>query len=398
MPDALYESGPFGFFAFTDSGTIVTINETAAAELKYSKPQLQGKDLEKIFTLPTRIFYQTHFFPLVKMQGHAEEIFISLLCSDGEQLPVLLNAKRMDCEGSVVTCCAFIIVRNRKKYEDELVAARKTAEKALNENIDLLKVKNELQQQASELDKQVHLVNRQNDELRQFSHVISHSLREPLRKILMFSSILEKDAGNMYLDKMVRSVHQLGRVVESLQQYVWLNEKRNNFAEVDLNVIVADAEKQIKDEFGNDILNISYDHLTSITGDADQLQLLFYQILSNSVRYKKHETAGVTISTVIIKQNTFRNVEDKYQYEDYLKMEITDDGIGFESEYSNLIFELFQKLNNSEGQGLGLALCKRVAENHGGYIEAESKYGEYTKITVWLPLIGENTSSLILTE
>ena len=112
MPDALYESGPFGVFAFTDNGTIVTINDSAATELKYSKLQLQGKDLEKIFTLPTRIFYQTHFFPLVKMQGHAEEIFITLLCSDGEQLPVLLNAKRMEWDGNVVTCCAFIIVRN----------------------------------------------------------------------------------------------------------------------------------------------------------------------------------------------------------------------------------------------------------------------------------------------
>ena len=392
MPDALYESGPFGVFAFTDNGTIVTINDSAATELKYSNLQLQGKDLEMIFTLPTRIFYQTHFFPLVKMQGHAEEIFISLLCSDGEQLPVLLNAKRMEWDGNVVTCCAFIIVRNRKKYEDELVAARKTAEKALNENIELLKARNELQQHAADLDKQVHLVNRQNEELRQFSHVISHSLREPLRKILMFSSMLEKDEAHIYRDKMLRSVNQLGNVVESLQQYVWLNEKRNNFAHLDLNEILADAETQLRQEFGSNVLKLNYDQLPSLTGDADQLQLMLYHILSNSVRYKKHETATVTVNSVIIKQNTFRNVEDKYQYEDYVKMEITDDGIGFEDQYNKLIFELFQKLNKSEGQGLGLALCKRVAENHGGHIEAESRYGEFTKITVWLPLSPETTS------
>lgn len=392
MPEALYENGPFGFFAFTDSGTIATINETASAELKYSKLQLQGEALEKIFTLPTRIFYQTHFFPLVKMQGHAEEIFVSLLCSDGEQLPVLVNAKRMEWEGNAVTCCAFIIVRNRKKYEDELVAARNAAEKALNENIELLKVKDELQKYASEIEKQVQVVNRQNEELRQFNHVVSHSLREPVRKILMFSSMLEKDEANVYLDKMLRSVHRLSHVVGSLQQYVWLNEKRNNFAHIDLNVIVANAEIQIKKEFGDNVLNVSYDHLSTLTGDADQLQLMLYQILSNSVRYKKHETASVRISTVIIKQNTFRNVEDKYKYEDYVKMEITDNGIGFENQYSKLIFELFQKLNKSEGQGLGLALCKKVAENHGGHIEAESEYGEYTKITISLPLRYESNN------
>src|SRR5687768_7392412 len=189
MTEDSLDKAPCGYFSFGDDGTVRTVNATLCALLGFRKEELAGKNVESFFTLPTRIFYQTHFFPLVKMQGHAEEIFISLLCSDGEQLPVLLNAKRMDWEGSVVTCCSFIIVRNRKKYEDELVAARKTAEKALNENVDLLKVKNELQRQASELDKQVQLVNRQNDELRQFSHVISHSLREPLRKILMFSSI-----------------------------------------------------------------------------------------------------------------------------------------------------------------------------------------------------------------
>lgn len=386
MPDALYDNGPLGFFTFTDNGTIVSIKETAASNLKYSQFKLKGKDLESIFTLPTRIFYQTHFFPLVKMQGHVEEIFVNLLCSDGEQLPVLLNAKRMEWEGSTVTCCAFIIVRNRKKFEDELVAARNTAEKALHENLELIKAKDELQQQASEIEKHMQLLNRQNDELRQFSHVISHSLREPLRKTLMFSSILEKEAGNKYLDRMVSAVHQLGRVVESLQQYVWLNEKRNNFADVDLNLVVANTERQIKEEFGNDVLNLSHDNLASLTGDAEQLQLMLYQILSNSIRYRKSETATVTISTVIIKQNRFRNIEDKYQYDDYVKMEIKDDGIGFESQYSTLIFGLFQKLNKSEGQGLGLALCKRVAENHGGGIEAESNYGEYTKITVLLPL------------
>src|SRR5687768_12303024 len=386
MHETLYEKGPFGFFAFSDSGLLILLNETAAQELKYTREQLHGSDVEKIFTLPTRIFYQTHFFPLIKMHGNAEEIFISLRCSDGEQLPVLLNARRIQWEENPVTCCAFIVVRNRKKFEDELVAARKTAEKALNENIELLNVKNELQQHASELDRQVQQVNRQNEELQQFSHVITHSLKEPLRKLMMFSSMLEGRSDDVNLSRLLRSAHQLSAVVASLQQYVWLNEKRNDFSQVDLNVIVAGAEKQLKEESGEAILNLKYGNLESVHGDADQLQLMMFHILANSIKFKKHETAGVTITTVIIKQNKFRNIENKYQYEDYVKIEITDDGIGFENVYNKQIFELFQKLHNNDGQGLGLALCKRIAENHEGFIEAESEKGMYTRIIIWLPL------------
>lgn len=386
MHEPLYENGPFGFFAFSDSGILITLNETATAELKYTRDQLQGSDVEKIFTLPTRIFYHTHFFPLVKMHGNAEEIFISLRCSDGEQLPVLLNARRMQWEEDTITCCAFVVVRNRKKFEDELVAARKTAEKALNENIELLRVKSELQEHASALDRRVQQVNRQNEELQQFSHVITHSLKEPLRKLLMFSTMLEGRPDDVNLSRMLRSAQQLSSIVAALQQYVWLNEKKNNFSEVDLNVIVAGAAKQIREESGSEVLNLKYGHLESVQGHADQLQLMMYHILANSVQFKKHETAGVTITTVIIKQNKFRNVEDKYKYEAFVKIEITDDGIGFENEYNKQIFELFQKLHNNAGQGLGLALCKRIAENHDGFIEAESVKGAFTRIIVWLPL------------
>ena len=382
----LYEKGPFGFFAFSDSGMLIALNETSAAELKYTREQLHGSDVEKIFTLPTRIFYQTHFFPLIKMHGNAEEIFISLRCSDGEQLPVLMNARRMQWEENMITCCAFIVVRNRKKFEDELVAARKTAEKALNENIELLNVKNELQHHASELDRQVQQVNRQNEELQQFSHVITHSLKEPLRKLMMFSSMLEGRSDDVNLSRMLRSANQLSSIVASLQQYVWLNEKRNEFSEVDLGAIVAGAEKQLKEESVTYILHLRYENLETVHGDADQLQLMMYHILANSIKFKKHDRAGVAITTVTIKQNKFRNIEDKYQYEDYVKIEITDDGIGFENVYNKQIFELFQKLHNNDGQGLGLALCKRIAENHEGFIEAESEKGMFTRIIVWLPL------------
>jgi sigma-B regulation protein RsbU (phosphoserine phosphatase) len=386
MNDELYQKGPFGFIAFADNGEIFTLNETAAEVLKYPPGTLEGADIEKIFTLPTRIFYQTHFFPLVKMHGYAEEIFVSLLCSDGGQLPVLLNARRLQSNGITLTCLAFVVVKNRKKFEDELVAARNTAQRALQENTELLKMKAELELHASNLDEQISRVNRQNEELQQFSHVITHSLKEPLRKVLMYSSMIRDTADTTKLEKMIGSAHKLNQVVTALQQYVWINQKIVQFTEVDLNAVLKNAFRQVEGESAPGVIRLHHDHLVSLEGDADQLEILMYHILQNAARFRKNDVANVTVTTVVVKRNKFRNFNDKYRYEDFVKIEVTDDGTGFEMEFSKQIFELFQKLKQNDGQGLGLALCKRIVDNHEGFIEAESSLGSYTKIIAWLPL------------
>src|SRR5687767_37522 len=95
MIEDLFDKSPCGYFCFSDDGNLIIVNQTLASILQYDKNSLTGKNVESIFTLPTRIFFQTHFFPMIRMHGHAEEIFISLLSSKGEHLPVLLNANRI---------------------------------------------------------------------------------------------------------------------------------------------------------------------------------------------------------------------------------------------------------------------------------------------------------------
>ena len=151
MMEDLLDTAPCGYFSFFDDGSVNVVNNTVCRLLGYEKNELEGKNVETIFTIPTRIFCQTHFFPLVKMQGHAEEIFLSLLTRTREYLPILLNAKRV-ANDIPYTACAFIVVPNRKKFEDELVAARNTAEKALAENSELITARAELQQHMEKLD------------------------------------------------------------------------------------------------------------------------------------------------------------------------------------------------------------------------------------------------------
>lgn len=387
MIEKLFDNAPCGFFAYNNDATILFINDTLASLLEKSRLDIIGKSVETIFTLPTRIFFQTHFFPMISLHGHAEEIFVTLLSEKGRHHPVLMNAKKMEWEGKTITCCSCLPVPNRKKFEDELVIARKTAEKALLENSELLKAKSELQIQAEQLEQQIQLIQIQNKELQQFSHVVTHNLKEPLRKILMYTGKLLNEVIAPSLYKLVKANDQMKAVVSGLQQYIWLNEKSNQYNQVDLNIVVEEAIAQIKQEIETVQLFIQYHSLPVIEGDRDQLKMMIYHLLLNAVKFRKEQTVEVTIDATIMKQNRFRSVENKYQYTDFVRIEILDKGIGFDPIYASQIFELFRKLHYSEGQGLGLALCRKIAENHNGSIEAESELNNFTKLTVWLPCL-----------
>ncbi len=382
----LFDKAPCGYISFYDDGTIFEVNETLGSILRIDKQALKGKNVESLFTLPTKIFCQTHLFPLLKIQSHAEEIFLTLLSSDGEYLPVLLNAQRLEWEKSMITSCVFIVVPNRKKFEDELVAARKTAENALSQNTDLVAVKAALQKHTKKLEQQMRLVSSQNQELQQFSHVVTHNLKEPLRKILFYTEKLQGETQLPTMEKLARSAQQMKAVVTGLQQYVWLNEKANQYQQVNLDAIVQNAISQLTKEHDAHLLNLQMDVLGSLEGDEDQLELMLYHLLDNAVKFRKGEKANVIIKSTLLKQNAFRQVAGKYDYQSFIKLEVTDDGIGFDPEYKNHIFELFRKLHSGEGQGLGLALCKKITGNHAGIIEADGKPGISTTITIWLPL------------
>ena len=395
MTAAVFDRAPCGYFSFTDDGTVQEVNHTLCHLTGYAKEDLVGRSVETLFTLPTRIFYQTHLFPLVKMQGHAEELFITLLTKANDYLPVLLNAQRVEVDGAAHTVCAFIVVHHRKQFEDELVAARKEAERALQENTDLQKAKQALQLQAERLDAQMQMVEKQNYELKQLNRVVSHDLREPLRKILVYADKLKamlaekENTGHLYkdIDRLHRASLLMQTTVSGLQQYVWLNDKAGQFTRVDLNGLVKRAQQKLEEEVGAGVLHLNVDPLPLLEGDEGQLELLLYHLLSNALKFRKGAVAQVRVWATIIQKNRFKAVEGKYKYEDYVKLEVRDEGIGFDPTFRNDAFDLFKRVSYMEGRGLGLALCKKIAENHFGSISADSKEGAYTTITVLLPVV-----------
>lgn len=383
------QDAPCLYFSVTDEGLIVSVNNLLCLQLGYGPGDLVGQKQDLIFSLPTRIFQQTHLFPLLKMQGHTEEIYITLLTKSGEWLPVLLNAVRKEKEEGPLTEYVAIVVHNRKKFEDELVAAKRAAEAALNENTSLLQAKQELQQHAGMLDRQMALVKEQNEELRQFNHVVTHDMQEPIRKLLMFSNMLLDEDGNGN-DKTVKKIkavtEQMRQILSGLQQYVWLIEAPVVYVHFPLREMVTALAEALQAEHPQVAISVQMEDLPDLTADKTQVEYLLKELLTNAIRFRK-DPAAVTIrfSASVVQENTFRSMEDKYQYTDYLRIVCSDDGMGFDATYKDQVFELFKRLHPTSGRGVGLALCKKIVQKHGGFIKIDSRINKGTAIAISLP-------------
>jgi phosphoserine phosphatase RsbU/P len=385
------DKAPCLYFALADDGTILEANEKMCTELGYAKEELLGKKTDVFFTLSTRIFYQTHFFPLLKMQHSASEIYIALKSRNGTEKPLLLDAKRTTENGSGILRFAGIVVHNRKKFEDELVAARKSAEAALKENTALQQLKAELQQRMEQLELHMRQTEQQHAELMQFNRVVTHDLQEPIRKISIFSNMLQTGPAledpKPLVEKLLRSLTHMRSIVAGLQQYVWLTETPTRIAPLHANELLQEAARQVQQEFGDTPLHLVTETIPDLNGDREQLQMLFYHILSNAARFHKEgQPATVRVAATVITKNRFVAMQDQYRYDKYLRMTFADKGIGFDPVYREEVFRLFGRIHAVSGRGVGLALCRKILENHSGTISIDTEPGTGTTVTVLLPM------------
>lgn len=401
--NTLYQEAPFLYFSSTDDGILLEVNDTLSRYLQYSRNELIGQKAEIIFTMPTRIFQQTHFFPLLRMQGHAEEIYITLQTKEKEPVPVLINANRNMINGEGISVYAGIVVHNRKKFEDELVAAKKAAEKALSENTALLEAKRELQKHTELLDEQMNLTKKQNEELRQFNHVVTHELQEPLRKLLVFTNMLlekeNEDASKKTTHKIKAVSEQMRTIISGLQQYVWLIETPVKKTPIDLKALLVEINSELQKDQPSFDISLSKEDLPVIEADKEQLRFLMQEIFTNAIRFRKEgEAVKINVTATEVQVNKFRSVAGKYQYTSFQKIQVKDNGIGFDAAYKEQAFMLFKRLHSVSGRGVGLSLCRKIAENHEGSIQIDSRSGEGTTVTILLPYRDKNTSSTEYTD
>ncbi len=393
VDDAL-NTAPCGVFSFTDDGTLVAVNGTLAEMLGYASGELVGGRVESLLTLASRMFYQTHLFPMIRMQGKVEEIFLSLRTRSAESIPVLLNAVRKEREGGAVNQCALIAVRNRGKYEDELLAAKRMAEEALRNNEELTRARQELELHARELDQKISRLEQKNQELTRLSTILSHDLREPIRKLSMFSSLFTQEdrqvlsaTGQRSLDRIKVQSARMEQLVMALQEFVSLDDTPEPLEDVALSDVVGSARQLVTERAGMRV-ELNSEPLPVLQGRRRQLMMLFFQLLDNSVKFRRpEERPRIDIECHVIQHNAYRATTGRYHYTDFARVLFADNGMGFDNRYSDYVFEALKKLDpDSPGQGIGLAICRKVVENHNGSISVESQPGRGTRFTLLLPL------------
>ncbi|GAA4449145.1 sensor histidine kinase [Rurimicrobium arvi] len=228
---------------------------------------------------------------------------------------------------------------------------------------------------------------RSNSDLQKFAHVASHDLKEPLRKVKTFLSRLEEQMNDKldevsvgYLERIHVSTNRMFTMIEGVLNYSTINAEQHELEIVDINEVVATIESDLEIKLGEKGGVIEYSDLPNINGIPVLIYQLFYNLIYNSLKFCRegvppHIRIG---ATTVTKESGL-----------YTCISVSDNGIGFDPSESSKIFETFTRLHSKdeyEGTGLGLSLCKKIVERHGGEIEAQGKTNEGSTFTVSIPL------------
>jgi light-regulated signal transduction histidine kinase (bacteriophytochrome) len=234
-----------------------------------------------------------------------------------------------------------------------------------------------------ELERKVIELNRSNYELEQFAHLASHDLQEPLRKLFYYTDVLKKrytDAidsrGVIILNNMTHAASRMRELIQDLLSYSQLHQQKLVTENVDLNATVNDILKDVELAIREKDAVINVSDLPVVVGNPLRLRQLLVNLISNSLKYTRPEvTPVVDISAE--------------EHGDEVLIKVRDNGIGFDQQYSEKIFGIFERLHSRDeypGTGIGLSICKKIAELHGGQITATSRQNEYSLFELRLPV------------
>ncbi|RZJ78244.1 MAG: hybrid sensor histidine kinase/response regulator, partial [Chryseobacterium sp.] len=232
-----------------------------------------------------------------------------------------------------------------------------------------------------------------NHELQQFSWVVSHDLKEPLRKIALFTKIIKEryltddEKAVDYADRTVRASERMSCLIKDLLDYSRLSSEVIA-GPTDMNAILQEVISDFDYLIEEKQAIITVSDLPNINSVSSQIRQVFQNLVSNSLKFSRPEIAPeISITSEIIEEKSFDSkvVPDGK----FCRIIVTDNGIGFDESYLNKIFIIFQSLNDRksyEGTGIGLAIAKKIIEKHNGLITAKSTEGQGSSFIMVLPL------------
>ena len=245
------------------------------------------------------------------------------------------------------------------------------------------------------LEEKIFDLERSNNELSAFNHVASHDLQEPLRKIQTFISRItdtETDAftdkGKEYFSRIQVAANRMQKLIDDLLSYSRANKADKKLEMIDLNIVLENSQQELAQVIEEKNAIIQSSLLPTLPVIPFQIQQLFNNLIGNSLKYSRPGVAPV----ITIKSEIVAGKELPYPSytgeNNFYKISIADNGIGFEQQYAETIFTLFHRLHNDNtftGTGIGLTICKKIVENHKGLITAKGNPGAGSTFTIFLP-------------
>lgn len=234
-----------------------------------------------------------------------------------------------------------------------------------------------------------------NSDLSSFNYVASHDLQEPLRKIQLFISRIDTDTennfsekSNDYFNKIKTTSQRMQTLIQDLLMYAKITKSSGALEEIDLTVSAIQALNDLSQTIDEKNALINIESLPTIRAVPYQMQQLFFNLIGNSLKYtEKNKQPIININTELVNASILPFVSNNNKT-NYYKITLTDNGIGFDNQFAEKIFTVFQRLHDKSaysGTGIGLAICKKIIDHHKGYIFADGKPNEGATFTIYLP-------------
>lgn len=375
--DFLFEHAACALLLTKPDGLILKANARACRWLGYDEDELSGKlRMPDLLPVGARLFHHTHCLPILQVHGSVAEVQVDLHNRMGERVPMLINIMRLKDGDRVLDQWALFKASDRRKYERELLVARKTAEAALE-------ARQGAEAQLQAVNARLSAADRRKDE---FLATLSHELRNPLAPMRSALDVLKIKLHGVADDRLMsvfdRQLRHLTRLVDDLMEVSRITQGRMQLQQepVELSALVRSAAQDVKSlmEAARHTLELSLpQHPIVVNGDATRLVQVVLNLLTNAAKYTPD---GGLIGLELTHERG------------QAVLRVRDNGIGISADALDSVFNMFSQLEPAlerakGGLGIGLALVRGVVDLHGGSICADSAgLGKGSEFTMRLPL------------
>jgi PAS domain S-box-containing protein len=358
----LISYAPLAIISFDEENVIIDWNPEAERLFGWSAEEVLNQKFNEMVLPPTEreihLEKISHYISEIKQGAFNKRLSINGWTKDGKKIPVESSILPIKLKDKYIFL-AFI---------NDLSKIREQEEK-------LNKFLTSLEESSRELQ-------RSNRDLEQFAYIASHDLQEPLRMITSYVQLLKiryknilDNEGQEFINYIFDGANRMKMLINDLLDYSRVGSRNSKFEDIDLNHIMKNVVTDLQEAIRESGAEIHSDNLPAIFGDTPQIKRLFQNLISNAIKFRGDSKPVIHINTTLVKDRWIISVKDN--------------GIGIRPSHFDRIFVIFQRLHDSDeypGSGIGLAIAKKIIENHNGTISVSSEHGRGSTFTLTFPL------------